>query len=219
MEMADIQLVAGMTIVSTAALAGIALFGGNLWQQKKLANRQAKKHAPTEEVDDDPDAQAARGVSQVFNDDFREELRNRGRLHFEKIINENAMFLQQDLRLTTSQLNDFMKDQIKKTLREEFSKYEESIKGAKELAIESIQKTQQAIEDQRHMLEQSLTEQVDLEKQKVIEKFQANMADIINGYVIAAIGSEIDLTDQLDYIFEYLEENKVAIVEDIKNGA
>ena len=34
----------------------------------------------------------------IFDDQFREELRNRGRLHFEKIIGENAMFLQQDLR-------------------------------------------------------------------------------------------------------------------------
>jgi len=41
-------------------------------------------------------------------------LRNRGRLHFEKIIGENAMFLQQDLRLTTSQLNEYMKAEITK---------------------------------------------------------------------------------------------------------
>ena len=45
---------------------------------------------------------AERDVEHIFNDEFREELRNRGRLHFEKIIGENAMFLQQDLRLTTS---------------------------------------------------------------------------------------------------------------------
>ncbi|HET6924572.1 MAG TPA: hypothetical protein VFH39_01965, partial [Candidatus Saccharimonadales bacterium] len=48
--------------------------------------------------------QAIQDVEHIFNDEFREELRNRGRLHFEKIIGENAMFLQQDLRLTTSQL-------------------------------------------------------------------------------------------------------------------
>jgi hypothetical protein len=29
-------------------------------------------------------------VEHIFNDEFREELRNRGRLHFEKIIGENV---------------------------------------------------------------------------------------------------------------------------------
>src|ERR1700746_1446718 len=66
-------------------------------------------------------------VEHIFNDEFREELRNRGRLHFEKIIGENAMFLQQDLRLTTSQLNEYMKAEITRKLREEFDKYEQSI--------------------------------------------------------------------------------------------
>jgi hypothetical protein len=55
---------------------------------------------------------AEEDVEHIFNDTFREELRNRGRLHFEKIISENAMFLQQDLRLTTSQLNEYMKEEI-----------------------------------------------------------------------------------------------------------
>src|SRR5665647_3199469 len=93
-------------------------------------------------------------VERIFNNDFREELRNRGRLHFEKIIGENAMFLQQDLRLTTSQLNEYMKAEITKTLTEEFSKYEQSIDDAKQLAIDSIAKTQTAIEEERQILHQ-----------------------------------------------------------------
>src|SRR3989338_4374578 len=92
---------------------------------------------------------AKEDVEHIFNDEFREELRNRGRLHFEKIIGENAMFLQQDLRLTTSQLNEFMKQEITRTLKEEFSKYEKSIIDAKQIAVESIEKTQSAIEQQR----------------------------------------------------------------------
>jgi hypothetical protein len=70
---------------------------------------------------------AKEDVEHIFNDQFREELRNRGRLHFEKIIGENAMFLQQDLRLTTSQLNEYMKAEITAKLQEEFAKYEQSI--------------------------------------------------------------------------------------------
>ena len=163
--------------------------------------------------------EAGVSASSVFNNEFREELKNRGRLHFENIINENAMFLQQDLRLTTSQLNDFMKEEIKKVLREEFATYEESIESAKDQAVEAIAQTQTVIEEQRKVLEEQLATQVAEEKATLIARFESNMGEILNHYILEAIGNEIDLTDQLDYIFSHLEENKKAIVEDITHGA
>jgi hypothetical protein len=174
---------------------------------------------PKKQEDSDLIEQAKEDVVRIFNDDFREELRNRGRLHFEKIISENAMFLQHDLRLTTSQLNEYMKTEIASTLKEEFTKYEVSIENAKELALQSIAKTQQAIEDQRTMLEQQLTERVSSEKAIIMERFEGQMGEILNHYILEAIGSEIDLTDQLEFIFHNLEDNKQAIIEDIRGGA
>src|SRR6187551_3037207 len=47
---------------------------------------------------------AQEDVEHLFNKEFREELRNRGRLRFENIINDNAMFMKQDLDMTISQL-------------------------------------------------------------------------------------------------------------------
>jgi len=158
-------------------------------------------------------------VEHVFNEEFREELRNRGRLHFEKIIGENAMFLQQDLRLTTSQLNEYMKSEITTKLKEEFAKYEESIMDAKQLAIESIEKTNTAIDEQRAQLGQQLQDEISKEKQNLLQRFEDNMADIVNHYVLAAVGNQIDLNDQLEYILADLEANKQAIIEDIQNGA
>ena len=158
-------------------------------------------------------------VEHIFNDTFREELRNRGRLHFEKIISESAMFLQQDLRLTTSQLNDYMKSEITRNLEEEFQKYEQSINDAKQLAIESIQKTNTAIDEQRALLGQEVQKQITAEKEQLISRFEQNMADIINHYVLGAIGNQIDLNDQLEFILADLEANKEAIAEDLRHGA
>jgi transcriptional regulator of NAD metabolism len=158
-------------------------------------------------------------VEHIFNDEFREELRNRGRLHFEKIIGENAMFLQQDLRLTTSQLNEYMKTEITQKLQQEFEKYEQSIMDAKQLAIDSIQKTNAAIDEQRQVMGQQLQKEIQGEKQQMVERFQQNMTDIINHYVLAAVGNQIDLNDQLEYILADLETNREAILEDISNGA
>ncbi len=204
-------IIATITLLVILALFILWFFVLRKSKTKKVANNG-------QTVDQNLASIVTDGVGQIFDDEFREELRNRGRLHFEKIIGENAMFLQQDLRLTTSQLNDYMKDEIKTVLQEEFAKYEESIASAKELALESIEKTKVAIDQQRTVLEKQMNEQVVAEKARLIKHFEANMAGIVNHYVLEAIGSEIDLTSQLDYIFQNLEENKQAIVEDIRSG-
>ncbi len=170
-------------------------------------------------VPDSWEEAADQDVEHFFDENFRQELRNRGRLHFEKIIGENAMFLQQDLRLTTSQLNDYMKTEITRKLREEFNKYEQSIMDAKQLAIESIQKTNTAIDEQRQVLSDQVQKQITAEKQQLLEHFETNMADIVNHYILAAVGNQIDLNDQLEYILADLEANKQAIIEDIQHGA
>ena len=160
-----------------------------------------------------------RNVNNIFDDEFREELRNRGRLHFEKIITENAMFLQQDLQLTTSQLNDYLKNEITHKLQDEFSKYEASIADAKQLAVQAIQKTNAAIEEQRKTLYDEIKRQIEIEKAQMVDRFEKNMAKIINHYVLMAIGNQIDLNDQLEYILGDLETNKQAMIEDINNGS
>ncbi len=157
-------------------------------------------------------------VERIFNDEFREELRNRGRLHFEKIINDNAMFLQQDLQLTASDLNEYMQGEIKKVLKEEFSKYEKSIENAKDLAVEALQKTQEIVERQRNELAQKLHEELANEKKALLEKFEENMGQVVNHYILEAIGGELDISDQMEYIYQHLEDNKQAILEDIVSG-
>ena len=201
----QLALIIGSLLAATLAFVWLAVRLGNAGPKKKAAG--------------DIEKAAEEDVEHIFNDTFREELRNRGRLHFEKIISENAMFLQQDLRLTTSQLNEYMKEEITRNLKEEFSKYEQSINDAKQLAIDSIQKTNTAIEEQRAQLGAQVQQQILTEKQQLVERFEQNMTEIIIHYVLSAIGDQIDLNDQLEYILADLEANREAIIQDIMHGA
>lgn len=206
-----------MTIMQLLLIVG-SLFATTvafIWMAVRVSSVGVKKKNPG---DGDITQAAEDDVEHIFNDTFREELRNRGRLHFEKIISENAMFLQQDLRLTTSQLNEYMKNEITRTLQEEFQKYEQSIKDARQLAIDALQKTNDVIDEQRAHMSEQLDAEVAREKERVIAQFQENMGDVVNHYIIAAIGNQIDLSDQLEYILNDLEINREAILEDIRHG-
>ena len=109
----------GLILVIGTLLAATAAF---IWMARRVGNQTATKLSP-KSVNPQLESAAKEDVEHIFNNEFREELRNRGRLHFEKVIGESAMFLQQDLRQTTSQLNDYMRTEITRTLQEEFKKY------------------------------------------------------------------------------------------------
>lgn len=202
---------AGTILIVGALFSATMAF---IWVAMRLGSK-----ADHDRRDVDYVKQAEKSIDVIFTDEFREELRNRGRLHFEKIISDNAMFLQQDLRLTTSQINEHMKQEINKTLQEAFKKYEESIEDAKEIALESIKKTQSSVEEQRAMMEKQLKEAITQEKARLIARFEKNMADIVNHYVLSAVGGHISLDDQLEYILDELERNKKEMVKDIESGA
>jgi len=204
----------GLILVTGSLLSASAAF---IWLAVRLGKTGGQRGV--NQVKIDTLAGANKEVEHIFDDDFREELRNRGRLHFEKVIGENAMFLQQDLRQTTAQLNDYMRTEITRTLQEEFKKYEQSISDAKQIALGSIEKTISTIEQQRQLLETQLQTQSEAERAHIIAQFEKGMAGIVNHYVLRAIGDQIDLSDQLDYILAELESNKAAIIEDIKRGA
>lgn len=209
-----------MTTLGLVIAVGILVAAGLVtvfFVSHKHATGKAKKAKGGAPGAKDGDA-AEDEVEHIFDDAFREELRNRGRLHFEKIIGENAMFLQQDLRLTTSQLNEYMKTEITRKLQEEFTKYEESIMDAKQMAVDSIEKTNAAIDEQRRLLGEQLIAQVADEKARLLLKFEVDMARVVNHYVLDAIGNQIDLSDQLGYIISELEANKKQILKDIANG-
>lgn len=183
-----------------------------------LALQLSALKKPAKSAADSYQNAAEQDVEHIFNQEFREELRNRGRLHFEKILGENAMFLQQDLRLTTSQLNEYMKGEISKELKEAFANYQSAITDAKQLAVDSIEKTKTAVDEERKNLVAQLAAEINEEKERRIKQFDERMGQIVNHYVMAAIGDQIDLNDQLEYILAELEAHKAAIIEDIRSG-
>jgi hypothetical protein len=206
----------GIVLIVGVLLATAASF---IWLAWKVENGGLSKPRAKGTPDQQLNSAAREDVEHIFNTEFREELRNRGRLHFEKILGENAMFLQQDLRQTTTQLNDYMRAEITRTLQEEFKKYEQSIVDAKQIALDSIEKTVATIEQQRQFLEQQMKAETDAQKEHLVARFEVEMATIVNHYVLQAIGNQIDLSEQMDFILGEMQNNKQAMLEDIKRGS
>lgn len=146
-------------------------------------------------------------IDKAFTDDFREELRQRARQQFEKLIHENAMFLQQDVRMSAAQLEDFMKKEIIATLQQELAKHHQTVVQTRQMLSDSVAKSQT---DLRNQLEN--------EKKLRIEQLDENLAEIVKKYVAAAVGDIITTDQQIALITDSLNARKAEIIEDIRNA-
>jgi hypothetical protein len=167
-----------------------------------------KKPQTKEELAESYEKMMQDDVYHIFGKEFHEELRNKARLDFQKVINENAMFLQQDLRLTTSEINEYLKKEVSGKLQEEFAAYQQSIRDVQSAAVESINKTVIEAQQQQAALNEQIKKEVDAQKAQIIAHFEENMAEIVSHYVVKTVGQQIDLKDQLPFIIREMEAQK-----------
>lgn len=219
---------------------------------------------------DSPADQAQHEVENFFDEAFREELRGRARMYFDKIVNENATLFKQDLDSTIMQVYSELKTQLSKKFDEQFSQYgaqmqeaqnltlkslNRSVQGlqeqhqrmsaelqkniaeqekvtltafeenrarmvavqeAQDLALQSLNSSVEALQQQHQQLAQSLKENAAKQEASMIEMFEQNMAQVVEHYLLGALGDQYDIKAQLPSIIKQMEAQKEAIVEDLK---
>ena len=231
-------------------------------------------------------------VEHLFDEALREELRVQSKEYFERVINENAELFKQDLDATVAHINTELRQQATRQLDEQlqaiasansdlkegiaarlddqFAEYGKSLKDAEALALESIKRSAEALEQQHsqlsialeksvanqdaqmasaleqnkarivamneaedsaieslkrsiHSLEQQHSQLAQLlergiaeQKAVLVDSFEQNMAQIVEHYLLGALGDQYDLKAQLPAIIAQMEENKQAISDDMK---
>ena len=133
------------------------------------------------------------GPLHFFDDYFREELRNKGRQYFEKAIDDNATLFKKDLEATVAhvdaELKEHIVDQLDSTITQvnteltkqiddQFGEYGKAMKNSQDAALESMEKREQALEDQHKQLSEKLQKSIADQEQVLVGLYKENMARI-----------------------------------------
>lgn len=153
---------------------------------------------------------------ELFDDDFRAKLRQRGVARFEHALDQHAAFLQQDLRKISDEVGEFIKDQAAGILKEEFTDQKQSVAAAAQHMSDAFAKMDKAIDDYQKTMTEQLQKELLAEKQRRLERFGENMADVVTHHVQQTLGTHMEVGEQVEFIIKNLEANKTAILEDIK---
>lgn len=90
-----------------------------------------------------------------------------------------------------------------------------AVKTAQDAALATLTSSVQALQQQHDELRQMLETNVARQEAMLVDAFQTNMAQIVEQYLLGALGEQYDVKAQLPAIIKQLEANKDAIKEDM----
>ena len=91
-----------------------------------------------------------------------------------------------------------------------------AMKDAQDAALKWLNQSAQALHDQYQQMSTVLQKNIASQEQMMVDSFQDNMAQIVEHYLLGALGDQFDIKAQLPSIIKQLEENKQAIADDMK---
>lgn len=115
-----------------------------------------------------PEEEALDIAQDAFDEQYREELREHGRLNFERIVNESAALFKHDLDVTMNQVNKELQEHIVRQLDSQLVEYGKLMKDAQELALKSLNGSAQTLIDQHKELSSTLQKNVVDQEQELL---------------------------------------------------
>lgn len=152
----------------------------------------------------------------LFTEEYRQHLRDKGAARFERTLEENAAFLQQDLHKVSERVTEYVKERAGDILKEEFAEQKQSVAAAQQHMSEAFVRVDKGITEYQQIMREQFDRELKIEKARRLERFQENMADVVTHHVQQTLGTHMEIDDQVKFIIKNLEANKTAIVEDIK---
>lgn len=133
-------------------------------------------------------------------------------------INQSVSSLRDQHKELTDSLQKSVAEQEErsKAAIDEFAGNMSAMKEAQDSALSSIKQSTEELKQQHQKLTETLEENVKAQENAMVGAFEENMAHTIEHYLLEALSDQYDLKAQLPAIIKQMEDNKQAIVDDMK---
>ena len=91
-----------------------------------------------------------------------------------------------------------------------------TMKESQDAALELLNKSAQALQEQYQQVRTMLQKNIVDQENMILSAFEDNMAQIVEHYLLGAMGDQFDMKAQLPSIIKQMEANKQAIADDMK---
>lgn len=127
----------------------------------------------------------------------------------------------QDLQVQHKQLSETLAHNVSSQEALLHTAFEENkaqivaMKDAQNTALQWLNYTAQELQTQQKQIAENVQKNATAQEKALVDGFQSNMAQIVEHYLLGALGDQYDLKAQLPSIVKQLEANRQTIVDDI----
>lgn len=91
-----------------------------------------------------------------------------------------------------------------------------AISDAQNVTAQSLDSSTKALQEEQQHLTETIKKNIADQQEMAVSAFENNMAQVVEHYLLGALGDQFDMKAQLPAIIKQMEENKQAIVDDMK---
>jgi len=153
--------------------------------------------------------------TKIFNDMDLTEVQKRADAQLLHAVDLASQRLEKSVSTGVDQLAAHVNDVASDSIRQEFDKYQASLRALNNQTVEQFAQIQTDLQKQRAELLQQLQTEVTQERERRLATFNGRINDVVSSYLAETLGSRVDLGSQSNYIFEQLEKHKEDIKRDI----
>ena len=183
-------------LIIIVALAGLALGG---WLRSWRLSHRA------------PAAVAAKPAT----DDILAKVQSEASHNLARSIQHASELFQKNLTVQALKINDELEGLAKQRLHKQIDDFTAVLSDLTSAATSSVAQLEALVEQRRLSLAAGMATEVLDEKQRTLEQFYQHLSDIVAGYIVESLGSDVDLSGQLPFVLKVLEQNKDAIKQDL----
>lgn len=200
----------------------VAHFKRDLHATVDEINTELKAHV-TKQVDvtiDNINTELRKHITKQLDDqlvEYKKAMKGAQDVALQSVIRSAQVVREQHERLSETLQKDIADQKLMfaETFRENKVKMAK-MKEVEDAALETITNTAKALEQQQEQLTNGVQKNIDNQKVVLAKALDENMAQIIEHYLLDALGDQYGLKAQLPSIIKQMEANKQAIVDDMQ---
>lgn len=195
-----------MLIAAAVIILALAIALGVAWLEHGHAKHAAAGPAAAPAPKVELDAATAAALKQELETAYRRQ------------IQELTGTFAQDLTATSKKLSEQVERLTTEVISTELEQYQTTMNQVRGIADQAAAQIKTAMDQQQAGLQQAVEQAVASERDRRLALIDTRLSQIISSYLVASLGSGVDLGAQADYIVQSLETHKEDIKKDLASG-
>lgn len=104
---------------------------------------------------------------------------------------------------------------VNQEVQKELEDFQETMRAAQQQTVQSLANMYKGVEEKKKKMEEDAEQEAEAYRKKLIKDIDKKLNDTVTMFLLENLGESLDISQQKDYIFEVLEENKEEIKKDL----